>query len=281
MMTGGLIITQRPYQSSCEFSTIYQDVDTSRPYGVPQRGSGLLGDDSSELFPLNPLGNFNINFVAMEDADWATLNAFFVSMAGRYGEFIFLDPNGNLINNSEDFTKSTWNATSVSIGLGTTDPFGGGRATLLTATSTNSNFVSTVLPLGSASGQTLTASVYVKPSSSGQSMCIGFVDSGFSVLANTITPCPVGKWTRIQCTIELATSSYIRVLIGGFGTWNSTTVALFGPQCSPLPDAGGYVKSPDNYGYHPTCRFDADVLTRKTIGPNQNSTSIPVVEYSS
>ncbi len=271
---GSGLITQRPYRTSQSFNSLLSDTPAGRPYGFVKQGSGLT------YFPLGPLSRFEVNHQAITDAEVQSLQNFFVSMQGRLGSFIYLDPSGNLIPVSEDFTDASWSPTGVTVGSAVTDPFGGTRATTLTATTGNSNLAPTVIPGGFLpAGYLLCASVYAKAHSAGQSLSIGFIDSGFSVLHSTTWALPQNRWTRIYDSIALATSSYIRVLIGGFGTWNSTAIDMFGPHCTPLGGPGDYVQSPVNLGLHANCRLDTDKLVIASRGPNENAVQIPVIEF--
>ncbi len=270
------VITQLPYRKSLAFNSLFAPSDFARPYGASRRGSGF------NFYPLTALGTFLVNYTAMPDADVLTLLAFFDSMQGRYGEFIFLDPAGNLVNNSELFSATSWTSQTTSVSItatGVTDPFGGTRASTLTATSSNSNMTPIVVPDGSLpTGFVLCASVYLRALSAGQSFSIGFVDSGFSVLGNKTFSLPQNKWQRIDYALPITSSSYIRVLFGGFGTWNSTAIQWFGPSCVPMIAPGAYKKSPDDFGYHPKCRFDVDSFAWTSVGPNQNVLSLPIQE---
>lgn len=270
------VMTQIPYRRSMSFNSLFVDAPFSRPYSASRRGSGL------SFYPTAPLGRFEVNYTAMADADVQTLLTFFNAQQGRYGEFIFLDPAGNLVNNSEDFSQTNWatQTTGVTISAtGVTDPFGGTRASTLTATSSNSNMSPIVVPGGFLPANfALNVSVYLRALTAAQSFSLGFVDSGFSVLGSKTFALPQNVWKRIDFSMLVNTTSYIRALFGGFSTWNSTAIQFFGPQCAPLIGPGSYKKSPDDFGYHPNCRFDTDSFSYTAMGPNQNTLSLPVME---
>ena len=271
------LITQLPYQTSQSFKTVYQRPPASRPYGMALRGGGFSG------FPTGPLSRFAISYSTLADTELATLKTFFESQYGRFGQFTLLDPGGNLIQNSEDFSNLTWTSQSTSVTIaatGVADPWGGTRASTLTATSSNSLMSPIVIPSGSLpTGYILCGSLYARALSAGQSLSLGFVDSGFTVLGSSTQALPQNIWTRIQFAMAFSTSSYIRMLIGGFGTWNSTSISFFGPQCVPMPGAGGYQKTPDNYGLHTNCRFDTDVWMPTFVGPNESRIDLPILEF--
>lgn len=268
-------MTQRPYTREKAFNTV-QDETVGRPYSWLKRGSGLTN------FPTGPLLKATLNLQSVTPAEYQVLKDFFLTTCqAQWKSFVFLDPGGNLVNFSEDFSNVYWTANKTAVTLtstGITDPFGGTRATRLTATSTNSNLAPYVLPSGGASGFILNASVYARAVSGGQTLSIGFVDSGFSVLGSQTYALPAGKWKRIDYTIQLATASNIRVLIGGFGTWNNTAIDFFGPQCVPMTGPGSYIKSPDDWGYRANMRFDTDTISGQYTGVNEITVSLPVQE---
>lgn len=269
----GGVSTQRPYKASHEFNTLVVDMASGARLKYGFRGAGLAN------FPTGALGRFDLNYPAITDAEVETLKAFFTSMEGRLNEFIFLDPGGNLIPNSENYSDPSWSLVGLVPAFGVSDPFGGALASTLSSTGANSMLYATVLPAGNASGFTLTASVWARAAWAGQQLSIGFIDSGFGVIGNRAWDLPQGQWRRIWHTVTLATNSYIRVLIGGLGTWNNSPIDLFGAMCAPLPGPGGYAKSPANYGYRARCRFDADEFSWRKLGPNQNAVSLPVREF--
>lgn len=262
LIAGGVTV-QRPYQSGQAALTTYEDQGTGRRYARSWR--------------TNPLGRWMLHYPHLTDDEAAALEGFFAAMGGRYGEFTFLDPGGNLVEYSDDFAVEAWEKYDVAPGAAVMDPFGGMRASSCAATGANGMLAASVLPGGFAAGYVLCASVWVRAAVP-QSLAIGFLDAGFTVLSAKTAELPANTWLRIQHAHVLATDSAIRMLVGGFGTWNESTLQIFGAQCAPMPGPGAYVRSPANYGYHPQCRFDSDVLQIRTLGPKQHSVSVPIVE---
>ena len=260
----GGVITQRPYMAVLEYLTSVAEQASGPRYGYAWRDE--------------PLGRWELRYAALREADVQTLETFFAQIEGRLGEFTYLDPGGNLVRYSEDFSHSSWERYTVTTGGATTDPFGGNRAMLCTGTSGNSMLATYVLPEGGASGFAICGSVWVRAQAA-QQLAIGFIDSGFNVVAHRVWELPAGRWVRIWCPAALATNSNIRLLIGGFGTWGAVTLDLFGAQCAPTPGPGGYQRTPGNYGLHAKCRFDQDQLEIEYSGPNAASAVVRIVEY--
>lgn len=264
------IVTQRPYTSGRSFSTIFQDNPTGIPTSFVQYGGGLTN------FPTGPLGRFNVNYPVITDAEIQTLLVFFRDVAeGRLQGFIFLDPGGNLVASSEDFSVASWTAASVSVsttGL-QLDPYRvNNRAQVCTSTGSNGTLSAVVLPAGGASGMSFTASVWAKASSLGQPLAIGFAGLASQTYALTT------GWTRITCSVTLATTSVVTMVIGGASTWAGTAIQLFGAQCVPGLGPGAYRKTPGSNGYRAKCRFDTDAFAYRQNGPNENALALPIQE---
>lgn len=267
------VMVQRPYGQSVRFSTLVQDMPFGKRYSYSEWGGGL------SRYPSGPLNRFELQYPSITDAEVAALQSFFTQAEGRLNEFTYLDPGGNLVNWSEDFTQTAWTKQSVTPGASVSDPFGGNRGMMVAGGGSNGMLFTTVLPNGGASGFVLCGSVWAKAQSPGQQLSIGFIDSGFGVISNTTWNLPQGSWVRVWNTATLATSSYIRLLIGGLATWGSTSIALFGAQVAPLPGPGAYRKTPGSEGLRAKCRFDTDDFEARSLGPNQNAVKLSVIEY--
>jgi hypothetical protein len=234
------------------------------------------GPRQSYAWRPNPLMAWDLTYPALTPAEYATLLSFFQSQLGRYGEFTLLDPGGNLVPASENFGDASWQQYSVAVGASIAEPFSGSFGTTITGSS-NGMLAAVVLPSGNAAGLWLCGSVYVlAPAAS--TLVIGFIDSGFNVLAYQSCVLPANQWTRIACSTQLATSSAIRMLIGGFGSWTGP-LSLFGAQVAALGGAGAYQRTPGNYGLHTKVRFDTDILEPQYVGPGQISLKFRLVEH--
>jgi hypothetical protein len=219
------------------------------------------------------------------DAEVASLYSFLQGMRGKWGSFGFLDPGGNLLQYSEDFTQAYWTKTVVSVGSAVTDPFGGNLATALTSSSSNGYITAVIGPSGGGLlNYVLNASAWVRATGGGQTICIGFLDStgsGYSVKTYQL---PNGSWVRISWNVQMWSSNYFRFILGGENTWGSgATIDVFGCQVAPTKGEGAYVRTSGpmgpSYGWHPNCRFDVDMIMRTSLGPNQNQLELLVQEH--
>ncbi|TAL08400.1 MAG: hypothetical protein EPO02_13025 [Nitrospirae bacterium] len=253
------------------YETAKTDSSVAQRTAWAWRGAGL------DRLPTDPLGKWTFAYTSLTDAERDVLVEFFRARRGRYESFALMDPYGNLVPRSEDFTHSSWEKNGTTPGASVTDPFGGNLATSVASSGSNANLVATVIPDGDAAGFVICGSVWVKAPAA-QTLSVGFVDSGFSVLDNRIWDLPADTWRRIWCTTTLATNSYIRLLIGGFSTWSGQTLQLFGAQCVPLPGPAAYVRTPGRAGLRRKVRFDQDAIEIRTLGPNQHATNAQLLE---
>jgi hypothetical protein len=235
-------------------------------------GSQESGPRFATALRAAPLSRWQLQYAQLTTAELATLTTFFDEQKGRYGEWTWLDPAGNLCPYSDDFTHASWERYGATPGATAADPFGGNRGVTVTG-STNGMLATIVLPDGNGAGIVLCGSVWVYAAAP-QSLHIGFIDSAFSVIASRTWSLRAG-WQRIFCGVTLATSSYVRLLIGGLNTWGGATLRLFGARCAPLAGPGEYVRSPGNYGLH-RARFDSDSIAVTYTGPGLFSASVDV-----
>lgn len=275
-INSNLILTQLPYSFDCAYESVVQDVETGMRYAFPRRAGGLTG------YPSGPLCKFGLNYPNISDAEVTTLLTFFRARRGRLQAFRFLDPGGNLIQYSEDYSQAIWNKAvgPVSVGGSVTDPFGGTLATSLTAGAGNSYMTTLIGPAdGGMSGFRITVSLWVNARDAGTSLYLGIVDSGVTHNTYTIWTCPYNAWRRIHHSVTLTSNNPYVMVIGGGSTWTSgRAIYMYGAQASPMKGPGAYVRTPGNYGYHANCRFDTDDFEVKVNGPGENQILLPVIE---
>lgn len=272
-VNSNLILTQLPYQSKLSYETVVNDLETGIRYSFPRRAANLDG------YPTVPLGKFGINFSSITDTEVSDLKTFFDARRGRWESFRFLDPGGNLLQYSEDFTKSYWDKSSgVTTGATVADPFGGNLATSLAGTGGDSKILGVIGPTdGGMSGFRMCVSVWVNARDPNASIFLGFTD-GTTTRGSTIQ-IPYQTWRRISYSDTIWTSSQIKAVMGGSSTWSGgKQIYTYGFQVSPMKGEGAYVRTPGNYGYHENVRFDVDSFSVNHLGPNQNQVNLPLVE---
>ena len=267
---------QKPYTTNLASFTTSIDMDCGQRYGWSWRNL--------------PLSFWNLQYQTITAPDLLVLETFFDSMVGKVRTFTYLDPGGNLVTSSENFSSS-WTLSSVSLGSSTSDPFNGTLATLVTGSSTNPSLWASLLPSGVPIGTVLCGSVYIRNTSGSTIWSALNFNTGPSTsninLATSYVQLPPNVWIRAQCnyTVETNGNSHgICLQIGNDGNyqsngWHNNTIALFGAQVTPLPNPGAYQRSPGNYAYHLNCRFDSDSLDIKSVGPGEYSTVFSVAEF--
>lgn len=262
-INANLIITQAPYGTSLEFENVDVPVETGMVWSYPLRGAGLSGYSSG------PLGRFNVNFSNISDAEVSVLYAFFQSMRGKWGSFRFLDPNGNLLQYSQDFTNAAWTKT-LTVATGQPDPFGHALGCSLTA----GHMQAVAGPSdGGLSGFVMCASIYLKALAGGVTASIGFVDQTTSTQYLKTFSLPANSWLRISNNLVLPTSNQFVFYLSVSGS-----CLAFGAQVSPTKAECTYTCTPGGFGYYQNCRFDSDIFEVRVIGPNQNALNLPIQE---
>jgi len=262
-INANLILTQAPYGTGLEFENVGVPVETGMVWSYPLRGAGLSG------YPSGPLGKFNVNFSNISDAEVNVLYAFFQSVRGKWGSFRFLDPSGNLLQQSQLFSNSAW-AKTLTATPGAPDPTGN----LLGFTLTSGHMQAVIGPSdGGMSGFVMCASIYLKALAGGVTASIGFVDQTTSTQYLKTFSLPANSWLRISNNLVLPTNNQFVAYVSVSGNCYA-----FGAQVSPMKGEGAYQCVPGNWGYHANCRFDTDVFNVQVVGPNQNQLQLPIQE---
>lgn len=252
-ITGG-VMTSLPYTSKYSYKTDTGDMPTGKRYVWKWRP--------------NALGTFNIVLTGITDAELATVQNFFYAAEGRLKTFQLMDPGGNLVRYSDDFSQAAWIKTA-SVGAAQQDPFKGNLATRIGT----GNLETVVLPDGDALGYVFTVSAWVKAVGTGTSVVLGF-----SAPTNQTTTWELtqGVWTRVIHTSTFVSSNApATALFSVFGG----SVDMFSCQCVPMPGPGPRLLTPGNDGLRAKCRFDSDDLVVTYNGKNDNSVTLPVVEF--
>jgi hypothetical protein len=206
---------------------------------------------------------WSLPFEALRKADVETLIDFYRAHGGPHETFIFLDPNGNLIADSEQFESApTW-VRSGSFIAGAPDPFGGSAARSTGAFALSAD----VLPGGAANaGLVLNASLYVRQGT----VTVGLQAGGGWLGQRTMT---VGdSWIRISAASAIATDQPVTFRAEGSAS------AVFGAQVAATPGPGSYLKSPTLKGYHPKVRFATEPIAIARSHRNEGRTTLRLIE---
>jgi hypothetical protein len=210
---------------------------------------------------------WQLQYSNVTDAEWAAIDQLFETAEGRLTAFTFLDPTGNLLMWSEDWTKAIWTADPLLQVAGTfQDPLGASHAMQLTNTAQATQRI--VQTIAAASWFQYCFSVYLR-SDVPATVQLVTTASGQESLS-PVTTGPV--WTRTASPGQLTvTQDGV-----GFGLQLPAGIRIqaFGAQVEAQRAASEYKKTIDRGGVSPKTRFDTDSLTLTTTAPNQNSGNV-------
>lgn len=175
-------------------------------------------------YPPDPIGDFDVT-----RATTATR----VNSAG----LVELVPY-NLLQYSEDYSNAAWISGEVSLASGQSSPLGTNTAFKITGTSATNAFLLQVgIPV--TSGNTYTASVYLKGTTSGAVSLR--VDSGSAAPNNPVSY--TTEWQRFTYTFT-AGSTTATAILGGYNTWTgSEEIFVYGFQLVEGSTAKDYQKT--------------------------------------
>jgi len=196
---------------------------------------------------------WQLRYSGLMAAEWQAIEQLFEATQGQAGTFTFLDPAGNLLAWSEDFSNGAWRTDPLlQVTPGAADPRGGTGAATLTNTAQATQRLSQMTASASWFGYCF--SVWVR---SDAGTVVSLVSAG-SVEESRIAYPAGASWARVVKTGALLTHEdgirfALEVPPGG-------SVQIFGPQVEAQIAAGGYMKTTDRAGVYGKARFDEDRL---------------------
>ena len=224
-----------------------------------------LAEDGSRVVLQDPNASamtWSLRYSGLTDSELNSLQTFFELMGGRLRYFTFLDPSGNLLTWSEDFTQQSWEkSTFLQIQPGVLDPTGTTRAT-------------TINNIG-LSDLSITQSIAIPGSCFCNLSMFVRSQSAVNVSLNrgplTINFTASASWQRISFSgmTDEADSSTFGLLIPA-----GAQVDIFGAQVQPQPKPSNYIQTFDQAGVYPSTRFDSDSFTFGSEAPNSNSCQV-------
>jgi hypothetical protein len=242
-------VCQFPFTKTLQYRTI---VNTA------EDGSRVVLDD-----PNAAAVRWTLNYSGLTDTDVATYQSFFSSMAGRLQSFTFLDPAGNLLTWSEDFSQTAWQmSTFLQCQSGFTDPTGTQRAT--TVTNRGSGDLALAQSVSVPGSYLCCFSCFV---SSAVQTSIALTRGSIS---ESLSVSPV--WRRVF--LSTTTSDGADTSVFGISIPAGAQINVFGMQVEPQAQPSTYVPTLDRSGVYPATRFDSDTLSFKSEAPNNNSCEI-------
>jgi hypothetical protein len=227
-----------------------------------------LGDGSTVVFadPDAWATGWELHASGMTLAEWTAVEALFVAASGMWQTFTFLDPTGNLLEQSEDFGAGTWtNGALIELTAGVADPVGTSRATGVVNAG---GAVGAVAQTRAVPGNfTYCLSVWARSSGgSGVKLMMSGATRGF-VLTST--------WQRISFTANLGTSA--TSVTFGVELVAGASVDLFGMQVEAQLAPSDYKITTTRGGVYSNARFGADTFTVTAQGTDVFDAVIPIV----
>ena len=225
-----------------------------------------------------PLAVYTLNLKKLTDAETAVIENFFLAQFGRYGQFAYIDPTGNLLQYSDDYAQAPWTKACL-VGGSLADPAGGTAAKLLSGNgSGNSSLTQTVSIDPSVAGSVACFSVYLKAITAPGAFNVYLTDG--TTTTNVACVLTLGTWTRVSVPWTFGASGLVTVGVGGNAKWTGANqIAMFGPMLCMTTGAAVYLRTPGFAALRPLCRFDQDVLDIAYRAPNQNDVTLKIVEF--
>ena len=230
----------------------------------------ISGDTIRMADPGAGLVQWQLQYAALTDNEWSSIEQCFDQVQGRLNTFTFLDPTDNLLMWSEDWTQPVWTADPlVQVVLNIRDPFGGSNA--LQVTNTSQTMGRILQATAGPSWFQYCFSVYLR-SDSPATVELVATSQG----QDSLTPIQLSSaWSRAVTAPLLAIQqdgiSFGLQLAAGM------RIDAFGAQVEAQLAAGFYKKNIDRGGVYAATRFDTDSLQPSTDAINQNSCIVNLV----
>jgi hypothetical protein len=223
--------------------------------------------DGSSIKLADPNGwltEWQLRYDGLSDTDLSALQAFFTTSEGSLNGFTFVDPAGNLLEWSEDFTNAVWGpGPFLACTGGVADPLGGTGAFLLTNSGEGVQSVSQTLNVPVTYVYSL--SIYVRAA---QTTAVTLL-LGSNRAAATAGP----NWSRISFT-GTGDSTATSVLAGI--ELPPGAIDVFGPQVEAQAAPSAYQKSTTG-GVYQDARFGDDAFSFTTTDLNRHSATVNIV----
>jgi hypothetical protein len=183
-------------------------------------------------------------------AEWNALDGFFRQVSGTWQTFTFLDPLGNLLARSEDFTATEWaKGALIQLIPGVSDPLGTQRATQVTNGAQNSGAVAQTLAV--PGDYQYCFSVWSRSSGAASlTLKMGAISRTFNI--NT-------QWRRIY--LSGSPGAATQSVVFGIEVAAGSSVDVFGAQVEPQLGPGDYKRTATRSGVYTNARFASDDLT--------------------
>ena len=241
--------------------------------GLQRTVMNLLADGSTVVYadPNGAIAGWELRATGLTLVEWNAIESLFQQTAGMAGTFTFLDPVGNLLLQSEDFSAGAWTAGAlVQLTAGIADPLGTSRAMALVNTGQAATGLTQTLNVPGNFQYCL--SVWARSAAgSGVTLTIANISKTFQAGA---------QWSRFFLSTNAGQPSAttvtfgVQVAAGGsVQLFGMQAEAQLGPSCYKITGARG--------GVFAKARFGADQLTVTAQGTDVYDAVIQILSTGS
>jgi hypothetical protein len=213
---------------------------------------------------------WELQATGLTGTEWGAVEVLFEAARGRLNWFTLLDPAGNLLTRSEEFSDAVWaKGPQIQLTAGTGDPFGGMAAThVVNAGGTNQTVTQTLAAPGNF---TYTLSVWAR-SAGGASVTLTASTTGGSAAQTELL---TTGWRRIRLSTNL--NAPTDSVTFGVQLNAGAAVDLFGFQVDPQAASSDYKKTGATGGVIGKARFATDELSVRAQGTDVFDSLIRIV----
>jgi len=241
--------------------------------GLQRTVVNALADGSTVVYadPDGAIAGWALRATGLTLAEWNAIESLFQQTAGMAGTFTFLDPVGNLLLQSENFSAGAWTAGAlVQLTAGIGDPFGTTRATRLVNTGQASAGVTQILNVPGNFQYCLSAWART---TSGSAVTLVVANTSKSFAAGT-------QWTRVYFSSNPGQAGATTVTFGAQVVAGGS-VELFGMQVEAQLGPSDYKITGGAGGVYPNARFGSDQITVTAQGTDVYDAVIQIVSTES
>ena len=241
--------------------------------GLQRTVVNALADGSTVVYadPEGAIMGWALRATGLTLAEWNAIESLFQQTAGMSETFIFLDPVGNLLLQSENFSAGAWTAGAlVQLTSGIGDPFGTARATRLVNTGQAAGGMTQILSVPGNFQFCLSAWVR---STSGSAVTLAVANGSKSFAAGT-------QWKRVYFSSNPGQAG-ATTLAFGVQLAAGGSVELFGMQAEAQLGPSDYKITGAASGVYPKARFGSDQITVTAQGTDVYDAVIQIVSTES
>lgn len=241
--------------------------------GLQRTVVNTLPDGSTVVYadPDAAIAGWALRATGLTLAEWNAIETLFQQTAGMAETFTLLDPMGNLLLQSENYSAGAWTAGALlQLTAAIADPFGTARATRLVNTSQAAAGVTQILNVPGNFQYCLSAWVR---STSASALTLTIASDSKSFAAGT-------QWKRVYFSSNPGQSGVTTVTFGAQVAAGGS-VELFGMQAEAQPGPSDYKLTGATGGVYPKARFGSDQITVTAQGTDVYDTVIQIVSTES